>query len=468
MRPRARAFHPICALIGSVGGGIAPALRGGAMAVALLACNIDNPGDEPPEGTLYFPTPLALSPHEPGVAARYLFVGNSNFDLRYKGGTVQAISLDALERETDGCTREDPCPIPDVGGVLEDEVFISSFVTALVASPDGRFLFATTRTDGSLSFMPLDAEADGDAVLDCGKSDRNCGLLAARAPSTDRPDEAQQWPNDPAAVSSGPLSHWTGNPDDESLYALVAHRGGEVSLFIETDAAIDSPGRFELRSVLRGLPVPLTNIGFDPPTGLAHLTVGAQGLARAGVVAPQGDELGSLYYAGTIGFQSLASAPDARDLTFLPAVPGAGDALADDTALVVANQPSALLLVDLDAADGRADVARVKRTAVVGAGASRVTTGMLGGRPTAVVACFDARALFVIDLQTMLTRSVVPNLSGPYDLELDEQRQRVYLADFRSSVIRVIDLSELARTQGEASAAVIATLGRPRVLQELQ
>ena len=115
------------------------------------------------------------------------------------------------------------------------------------------------------------------------------------------------------------------------------------------------------------------------------------------------------------------------------------------------------------------DVApRVKRTAVVGAGASRVTTGVLGGRPTAVVACFDARALFVIDLQTMLTRSVVPNLSGPFDLELDEERARVYVSDFRSSVIRVIDLGALTDSQGEASAAVIATLGTPRVLQELR
>jgi hypothetical protein len=35
-------------------------------------------------------------------------------------------------------------------------------------------------------------------------------------------------------------------------------------------------------------------------------------------------------------------------------------------------------------------------------------------------------------------------------------------------VIRIVDLSRLADSQGETSAAVIATLGKPRVIQELR
>ena len=458
MRARARASSSFCR-------------RGRALfsaALLLSGCNLYNPGDQPPAAALYVPTALALAPHEPGSAPRHLFVANSNFDLRFKGGTVQAFSLDELDRRTEDCRADDPCTV-DTEDVLVDEVIISSFATSLVASPDGRFLFATTRTDGSLAFIPLDAEADGDAVLDCGEDGPGCGLYAARGADSNRPGERLQWPNDPAAVTAGPLSNWTGDPDDQLLYALVAHRGGEVSLFIEQDdPAPDDPERFELRSVLRGLQPPLTNVGFDPATGFAYLTVGAYGLARVGVVPPQGeDELGSIYFAGAVRLQSLTAAPDTRDVSFMAARSDAGDALAKPSALVVANQPSALLLADIDAANATDD-ARIKRTAVVGAGASRVTTGMLGDRLTAVVACFDARAVFVIDVETMLTRSVVPNLSGPFEIELDEVRARVYVADFRSSVIRVIDLSALAESQGEASAAVIATLGEPRVLQELR
>ena len=40
----------------------------------------------------------------------------------------------------------------------------------------------------------------------------------------------------------------------------------------------------------------------------------------------------------------------------------------------------------------------------------------------------------------MLPLSVVPHLSGPFDLQYDEVRELVYVADYHSSVIRVLDL----------------------------
>ncbi len=441
-------------------------------ALALTACNLHNPGDEPLRGALYFTNALALSPHEPGTAARYLFAANSNFDLRYKTGSVQAFSLERLDEaiESDDCTGDEPCAFDDTASILEDEVLVSSFATALATSADGRFLFVTTRTDESLSFVRLDSDADGDDVLDCGTGDRRCDLYAARARDPEDLSQPLTWPNDPAAVTSGPLSDWSGNSDDDSLYVMVAHRGGEVSLFIEQPSEPENEaGRFELRSVLQRLTPPLTNVGFDPSTGLAHLTTGAAGVASVGVVPPQEDDgRGSLYYAGAIRMQSLVGAPDARDLAFLPAVSNAGQALSEDSALIVATEPSALLLADVDESRNGPGRGRVKRTAVVGAGASRLAAGVVGGRATAVVACFDARALFVIDLETMLTVSVVPNLSGPFDIVLDEERERLYVADFRSSVIRVVDLSRLADSQGERAATVIATVGMPRVIQELR
>jgi hypothetical protein len=435
-------------------------------AFALSACNLDNAGDEPPRGAIYFPNALALSPHEPGGEARYLFVANSNFDLRYRTGSVQAYSLDALDAAIENCD-ERPCAIESTEDVLADEVLVSSFATALAPSPDGRFLFATTRTDASLTFVRLDADAEGDDVLDCGTGERRCELQAARAADADDPSAPMPWPNDAASITTGPLSDWTEDPEDDTLYVLVAHRGGEVSLFIEQpDAQHDQPARFELRSVLSRLPGPLTNIAFDPATRLAHLTTGATGIARVGVVPPASDGAGGMLYAA--GMKVLAGTPDTRDLTFMPAVPGAGEALSEDSALIVAQEPNALLIADVEPTRNALGRARVKRIAVVGGGAARLASGMLGGRPIAIVACFDARALFVVDLQTMLTLSVVPNLSGPFEIEFDEARERLYVADFRSSVIRVIDLRELAGSQGERSAVLIATLGKPRVVQELR
>lgn len=453
-------------------------------AFALLGCNLDNAGDAPPPATLYFPNALALSRHDAG-AARYLFVANSNLDLRYNVGTLQAYSLERLQAEIDECEGSSDCTIDPVD-VLADEVSIGSFSTSIAYSsapedaPSGQdYVFVTTRTDDSLAFVLVDPQAEGDDVLRCAQDDPECHLRAERGFDIDR-GETLDWPMEAAAVIAGPLSDWAETGDPARRYALVAHRGGEVSMFVEdTDAEPDSDERFVLSSVLSGLLAPLTNVAFDPATRLAYLTVGNLGIERVGFAPPplnaEGtlDEIeihsGTLYAAGALNLEAVTQQPNTRDIAFASALSDAGDrALDSSTALLVAQNPNALLLVELDPARNALNTARVKRTTVVGAGASRVATGVLGGRPTAVVASFDARALFIIDLETMLTRSVVPNLSGPFEIVFDQDRELVYVTDFRSSVIRVVDLSALAQTQGEASARVIATLGAPRVVQELR
>ena len=75
-------------------------------ACSLAGCNLDNPGDVPPKATLYVENALGLSPHRDGEPARYLYVANSNFDLRYASGTLQAYDLDELDRELDMIERD--------------------------------------------------------------------------------------------------------------------------------------------------------------------------------------------------------------------------------------------------------------------------------------------------------------------------------------------------------------------------
>jgi hypothetical protein len=170
-------------------------------------------------------------------------------------------------------------------------------------------------------------------------------------------------------------------------------------------------------------------------------------------------------------------------------VPNAGAALAQDRALIVSQQPSALLVADINQARNAPGHAQVQATAVVGPGATRVVVGDFGGQPLAVVGSFASREISVIELSTMLARAVVPNLSGPFALALDEPRKLLYVDDFRSSVIRIIDLAPvldpeltglsrvstrdpraLQATRGRRvdTVSVVATLGKPRVLQELR
>ena len=76
-------------------------------AVLAVACGLGDAGDPAPKGGLYFPTALALSADGSDSDAKpdYLFVANSNFDLRYTSGSVQAIDLAAVDVAITSCDR---------------------------------------------------------------------------------------------------------------------------------------------------------------------------------------------------------------------------------------------------------------------------------------------------------------------------------------------------------------------------
>ncbi|WP_437941538.1 hypothetical protein [Sorangium sp. So ce341] len=73
-----------------VGVGLAASILGG---LGGAGCFVDSEGLPPPGKGLYFPTGLAASP-----GGRVLYVANSDFDLQYNGGTVQALDLQRLRK----------------------------------------------------------------------------------------------------------------------------------------------------------------------------------------------------------------------------------------------------------------------------------------------------------------------------------------------------------------------------------
>jgi len=454
---------------------------------AVWGCNIDNEGDTPSLGAVYFPNALSISVQPDGSAPRFLFVASSNFDLRYNAGAVHAFSLDAIDEAIDGCKTlgADDC-IVSPGAVLADEVLVPSFTTAMDVTPDGRTLLVTTRTGGSLRRIDIDPEADDAAleggnpvaskVLRCGDSNsRSCGRSLERG---EDPRTGERWslPDEPAALVTGQLSELTGDSADEGVhYAVLAHQLGDLSLLIERE----QPGggtTLEVASVLESLAPPssafvLTGIARDPVTGLFHvLRAGDSVLFRAGVTVDRnddGDVIGTLFDAGRVALRA-GTVADVRALAFAPAIAGEGPTWEQGRALLVSRSPSALVVADVDQTRNPVSSARVLRTVEVGVGASRLVRGTIAGRSIAVVSCFDMRELHVVDLATMQTRAVVPNLSGPHALVLDEARERVYVADFRSSVVRIVDLSPLSDASSDRPVRTIASLGRPRVIQELQ
>jgi hypothetical protein len=445
----------------------------------LFGCNLENEGDLPPKSTLYFPNAIAISPHDasPPFPAK-LFVANSNFDLRYRNGTILTLSLEKLDQELDKCAQAPSCPATDscppppdciipTENVVEGEVLIGSFSTALAMASSGNALFVSTLTDEGLSYVKV----GGDNLVTCGAGQACSSRVASR--SGQHADELV-WPGNPVAIISGPLSDWV--PPERGYageYVMVAHRTGEVSLLLFRPG--DPDGELVLIDVIAGFPETLTKLKYDPTTRLAYMTLnagsGTKLLGRVGVAIPEGADAtqARLYSAGLVELTSIQTSNDTRDVAFVPAFPAAGAALAEDRALVLSTYPSALLVVDLNPARNPIYTAHVDRAVEVGTGPQKVVTGTLDGRPFAIVACFDARQLSVIDLGTMLTRSVVPNLSGPYDLVLDQARKLLYVVDFRSSVIRVVGLKPVVDPDlFDQPVRVIATIGTPQVLPELQ
>ncbi len=89
-RTRVAAIHCVGVLVAGLG----------ASFLSLAGCFSAADGLAPPDKQFYYPTALAVSP---GQTA--LYVINSDFDLQYSGGTVQALDLVAL-RQTTGALRD--------------------------------------------------------------------------------------------------------------------------------------------------------------------------------------------------------------------------------------------------------------------------------------------------------------------------------------------------------------------------
>ena len=443
----------------------------------LPSCSLDNPGDPPPEGKIYLPGGLHISQQSADSAARFLYVVNSNFDLRYNAGSLQAYDLTALDEEITETCGDDLGPTCEIepSDVLADEVLVPSLVTSIASSSDARRLYVTTRTDSDLTVVDVD---DGDdEPLSCGDSgDRRCD----DAHTTYRDPIASQRrlvvPGEAVGIVAGRAQDFAGEDDPtlEGEYVLVAHRGGEVSLFHDDgSSALELQDVLTLGGPLRPLREP-TGITFDPVTRLAYLSVfaretidiaGKKVLGRVGI-AP-GATTASLFDNGALSIEGVSLGRDTRGIAMNPLVAG--------QALVVSRAPNSLMWVDVASAlegngEGGPTQAVVWRSESIGRGPSRVITGPLGDRTIAIVSCFDGRQIFILDAATAEPISIVHNFSGPFEVALDSVRQRLYVADFRSSVVRVLDLSALVNGASEdvPTARIVATLGHPELVQELQ
>ena len=466
---------------------------------AALGCGSD--GAPPPPGRIYFPIALEVSDDFDGDGrGDFLVVANSNFDLRYNSGSLQTYDLEAIDRgleencrplspdERSECgiiavedAREDlGDSITPVGGLIASEVLVGSFADGLglVPSGDGARAYLPVRSEGDLSYVDMSAEG----VLTCGGSQDSTNLTGGRHECTDTfrgaeagasSEEGLLVPPDPVALVVGPRADRL--PGVEGNYIVMAHRGGRLSLFWETATG----ARPQLVDTLEGLPNELVEIEADPVDGSLWVATAFDPVVpRVGVALGQTIDNSFLFRASDLAVTGIdtggAGLGDTRVVRFDPR---------PDVrrAYVLSRRPRAVLSVDVDGSVGALDV---RAQIPVGFGPSRMEVAQFpdpadpaaDGFTLAFVTCFDSRDLYVIDLDAERLVGIVRSLGGPFELAVDVARRRVYVGDFRSSVVRVLDLDPMfdCLTAGadrdvsmECSPQVLGFVGRPRAVQEL-
>ncbi|MEM9074328.1 MAG: hypothetical protein AAGE52_37890 [Myxococcota bacterium] len=454
----------------------------------LLGCT--NEGEPPPVGRLAFP--IAIRMTEDG---QHLLVANSNFDLRFNSGSLQSYNLDVLNsRVEEACAAVDPSerddcgiiPVEDerddltdtiqpISELLTDQVRIGSFADGMAVARYGQVsrVYMPIRSEANLTFVDVI-----EGRFDCGDNaglGRPCDDVYRRGDNEAATLRNIELPADPVGIAVGPLTDITtaGTADVAGNYVLFAHRDGRASLFFD-QAEVDGSFAPILVHTISGLPEELVDIALDPITRLAWAPsargfVGRVGVAFDGVTREP--ERSFLFNAGEVRLSGIdtgsGTAGDTRVVRFDPR-PDV------DRAYFLSRRPRALLTADLS---DRTSVAPVVDAVEVGFGPSRLELATFSDpdRTLAFVSCFDSRDLYVIDVDLSRLVGIVRGLGGPFELAVDAPRERVYVVDFRTSVLRIIDLDPMLRclrgdvnVDGECSPELLGIVGRPDATRELR
>lgn len=248
------------------------------LAVGLAACFDSGNGTEPPPDRFNFPVGLAVSP-----GGSVLYAANSNFDLQWNGGTVQAYDLGALRRDTvnlitspqtfprdrlvdpaglDRCgvavapqgsnvTLGEQCaPAAKSELYIRRSTIIGAFATDLQLSKDGARLFAPVRGDASLTW--LDVASDVGAApsdpfrLECGQAaDRRCDAAHRAGSNPDEPGNTRR-----VTMPGEPFGFALSEAGD---FAVITHQTDTKTSLLRTGATSPPASPPSLQFVVEGV-----------------------------------------------------------------------------------------------------------------------------------------------------------------------------------------------------------------------
>jgi DNA-binding beta-propeller fold protein YncE len=276
-------------------------------ALSTVACYSTDQGRNPPLSTSYFPIGVVVSP-----GRTRMYVANSDFDLQFNAGTVQAFDLEAVrclsaefanpngnceplgfsssEQRLDTPGRcnpiADPTHPPECtdasgttfrGSLVAGSVAIGAFATDIVYSVrppgqngSGNRLFMPVRGDATLNWVDVGDDTHGPPSfeLECGQGadgfcDSNHRRGGDNALENTRGCTSTTPAGTPCGLSTLPPEPFGIAVDGKGEAVLVTQQtSGSVSLFVNTwDTANDGP---HLEFVLGNLPLSALALAFEP------------------------------------------------------------------------------------------------------------------------------------------------------------------------------------------------------------
>jgi hypothetical protein len=462
--------------------------------VVASGCYKSGEGPDPDDHSPYYPVGVAIS-----KSGKFLFLANSNFDLRYNSGTLQAFDAKAIREaavecrklivgwRANGATTGDLGPAPPcrsgvaldgsateenkaarfaradvrIGAFAADVTVVDRVDAAGKARNDGGRLLLPVRGDASLTVIDYEEGGTDDAptiVLRCapGATANHFGDKCAPGwrltggEGGGAGSRGLTLEGEPFATSTvvGPIG--TGFAAQPNGITTIAHQStGDVSLFVDTtkDDGLNQPTAklaYALTGTLPGGATALTQLTIPGDTQMPRFLVANRTQNSIATIQffpdPKLDRSG-LVLNNFVGLTPQFQGYDSRGIVVDP--PNAGETR--PTRVFLTNRtPAAIVLGQMD----DRGVLTFYDNVALPVGPSRISRAVVGGKTLILVASFDARTLVVYDPDARRVVDVMLTHRGPYAIAVDEPRsvgsemlQFAYIANFTDSTIQVLDLT---------------------------